>query len=73
MLLVTVAATAQNKVGAFSIKPMAGLNTSNFGSPTYDIYKTRYVRSLRFFNEVGKLYKFCDGELFGAGGHEGMA
>jgi len=38
----SLSVAAQNKVGTFSIKPMAGLNISSFGSSTYDIYKTRY-------------------------------
>ena len=42
MLLTATAVTAQNQVGTFSVKPMAGLNISNFGSSSFDIYKTRY-------------------------------
>lgn len=42
MLLTAMAVTAQNQVGTFSVKPMAGLNISNFGSSSFDIYKTRY-------------------------------
>ena len=32
---------AQNQVGTFSIKPMAGVNISNFGNSTIDIYKSK--------------------------------
>ena len=38
----TMTLAAQNEKGQFSIKPMAGVNISTFGSPTFDVYKTTY-------------------------------
>ena len=44
MICVSLAMTisAQNAKGQFSIKPMAGMNLSYYGSPTYDVYKNKF-------------------------------
>ena len=34
--------SAQNQVGKFSFKPMAGATLSTFGSPTFDMYKHKF-------------------------------
>lgn len=41
LALCTTSMSAQNKVGSLSLKPMAGVNLSNFSNATFDIYKMK--------------------------------